>query len=368
VLHVLEATRGGTRTHVLDLLPALAQRGWTCGLAYSSLRNPDFPDDARNLEAQNIATWDVAMRRGPHLEDARALRELISIARRFEPSLIHAHSSKAGLLARLAAPCLRVPVVYTPHCVAFDTSLPRLQKRLARWGEIALAPLTTRFIAVSRSEARALSRVLPVRAGRITLIRNGLDLSSFPLHEGSEHGTAFIIGCFGRLSAQKNQAVLLRALKLLHSAGIESRLLFVGGGEDEARLRDYSRELGLEAGVEWAGEVADARPFYARCDVVALPSRWEGCPYSLLEAMAASRAVVASDLAPLREILSAQPEPSGLLCRARPGEMAQALLLLARDEARRESLGQAARARIESAFTLARMADETARVYDEVSR
>lgn len=317
--------------------------------------------------------WAVAMRRGPHPDDARALSELASIARSFRPSLMHAHSSKAGLLARLAWPLVRAPIVYTPHCVAFDTSLPRAQRRLARWGEAALSPLAARIIAVSQAEARALARVLPAARRRITLIRNGLDLSLFPPVQASQQasqakaGGAFTIGCFGRLSAQKNQAVLLRALALLLRNGLDARLLLVGGGEDEASLRALARALGIEARIEWAGEVADARPLYARCDIIALPSRWEGCPYSLLEAMAASRAVVASDIAPLREILLAPGTQAGVLCQARAQEMAVSLSLLARDPERRQVLGQAARERISASFTLERMVEQTAQVYQEVA-
>jgi glycosyltransferase involved in cell wall biosynthesis len=370
VLHLLEATLGGTRTHVLDLLPALDARGWQCGLAYSSLRNPAFPEDARALEASGVRTWDVPMRRGPHASDARALRELIAVARAFRPRLLHAHSSKAGFLARFVGAALRVPVVYTPHCVAFDTALPHAQRRLARWAEVALSPFSARFIAVSQAEARALSRVMPRAKPRITLIRNGLDLRGFSSHAAGareEDHAALTIGCFGRLSAQKNQSALLRALAMLQRGGFPARLLLVGSGEDEARLRHLARALSLEASLDWAGEVSDARPFYARCDIVALPSRWEGCPYSLLEAMAARRAVVAADIAPLREILGAPGEGLGLLCAPTPEPLARALMELARSPQRRQVLGAAARARIERDFTLERMADETARVYAEVS-
>ena len=372
ILHILEATRGGTRTHLLDLLPALAERGLECGLAYSSERNPDFARDARALEARGVRCWEVAMRRGPHFDDARAVGELARIARGFGPDLIHAHSSKAGFLARLSWPLVRAPIVYTPHCVAFDTSLPRPQRRLARWAEVALSPLAARFIAVSQTEARALERVLPASANRITLIRNGLDLSLFPPPEEQEaparEGSYLTIGCFGRLCAQKNQAVLLHALALLLRGGLQVRLLLVGGGEDEPRLHDLARVLGIAEHIEWAGEVADARPFYARCDVVALPSRWEGCPYSLLEAMASSRAVVASDIAPLREILISGGTKAGVLCSARPELMAHELFKLARDSERRQVLGRAARARIGEAFRLQRMVEQTMRVYAEVTR
>lgn len=367
VLHVLEATRGGTRTHVMDLLPALAARGWSCGLVYSSQRNPDFASDAQILESHGVRTWDVAMRRGPHPDDARAVRDVLAVARAFGPSLLHAHSSKAGFLARLASPLARTRAIYTPHCVAFETGLPHLQRHAARWAEVALSPFTARLIAVSQAELRALRRVLPVAPERITLIRNGVDAALFdgPQVLGSDH-SVLTIGCFGRLCAQKNQALLLRALGLLRADGISARLLLVGGGEDEAMLRQLADALGVASSVQWTGEVEDARPFYGRCDVVAVPSRWEGCPYSLLEAMASRRAIVASDIAPLREILAASGEPAGILCPPNPAAFARAMLVARRFEAR-TSLGNAARARVENLFRLDRMVDETARVYEEVA-
>jgi glycosyltransferase involved in cell wall biosynthesis len=128
--------------------------------------------------------------------------------------------------------------------------------------------------------------------------------------------------------------------------------------------------------------VADALPLYARCDALALPSRWEGCPYSLLEGMAARLPVVAADLFALREILATTPardedgasaspaaaSTCGVLCRAHPREFARALARLKHDAPRRVALGDAARARIESRLTLERMADETVRVYDALGR
>jgi len=395
VLHVLEATWGGTRTHVLDLLPRLQRSGWECGLVYSSRRHAAFVRDAAWLEARGVRTWHVPMARSLHPTlDARALRSFSSIVREFNPALLHAHSSKAGLMTRLQVlgeawgSSTRRPVIYTPHCVAFDTLLPIPQRRAARWVEMALAPLASRFIAVSRAEARALKRVLPIRNSSVRVVPNGLDAPTFDRAAAPRHSLETdarpVIGCFGRLSPQKNQRVLLRALKYLHEDGIAPRLLLVGGGEDEAALRALATQWGLQNFVEWTGDVEDARPFYARCDVVAQPSLWEGCPYSILEAMAARRAILATDLPPLCEMLAAPVDAStwgstctyadtqalacGVLQDANAEKFARALRFLLQNESARRDMGERARQRLESQFSLGQMVRATEAVYEEALR
>ena len=99
LLHLLEAAQGGTRRHVLDLLPRLTQRGFSCGLIYSSRRYPAFVHDAARLETLGVQTWDVAMARGfDPLTDARALRLIGARIDEFAPDLLHSHSSKAGII------------------------------------------------------------------------------------------------------------------------------------------------------------------------------------------------------------------------------------------------------------------------------
>ena len=368
LLHLLEAAQGGTRRHVLDLLPRLAKRGFQCGLIYSSRRYPAFVHDAAHLESLGVKTWEVPMARGfDPLTDTRALRLIAARIAEFEPDLLHSHSSKAGMLGRMAAFAKGVPAVYTPHCIAFDTQLPVRQRRAARLVETALAPLTAHYIAVSHAECRAIARLSSVAKAHISVVHNGLDLPACDALFQSEITTQKpndgpTIGCFGRLTAQKNQAVLVRALKLLR-AEIPARLLLVGGGEDEAQLRSLACALKVESFIEWTGELEEARPLLNRCDIVAQPSRWEGCPYSILEAMAAQRALVVSPLPALRELLSNQET---MFARATPQDFAAACAELWRDEACREEIAHCARARIKRDFRLRDMVEKIARVYREL--
>ena len=136
---------------------------------------------------------------------------------------------------------------------------------------------------------------------------------------------------------------------------IPARLLLVGGGEDEAELRRLACALKLEQFIEWTGELEEARPLLGRCDIVAQPSRWEGCPYSILEAMAAGRALVVSPLPALRELLSNQ---EAVFAHATPHDFATACAALWRDDTCRAEVARCARARIERDFRLDAMVEK----------
>ncbi len=367
LLHLLEAAQGGTRRHVLDLLPRLARRGFQCGLIYSSRRYPAFVHDAAHLESLGVKTWDVPMARGfDPITDARALKNIAACIREFEPDLLHSHSSKAGLLGRIAAFAQRVPAVYTPHCIAFDTQLPMRQRRAARLVETMLSPLTAHYIAVSHAERRAIARLSNIAKQRVSVVNNGIDLPALDAllqnNQQQKINDGPIIGCFGRLTPQKNQVVLIRALAVLRQE-MPARLLLVGGGEDEAQLRRLACVLKMEPFIEWTGELEEARPLLNRCDIVAQPSRWEGCPYSILEAMAAQRALVVSPLPPLRELLSNE---EAIFARATPYHFASACAELWRDETCRDEIARCARARIERDFRLRDMVEKTTHVYREL--
>src|SRR5205823_5015562 len=154
------------------------------------------------------------------------------------------------------------------HCLAFDTGLPNAERRVARVVERLLAPLTSRFIAVSRHERRIMLRAGLCPPARANVIYNGIDLNEFAALQIEHQSTTspphqLTEGCFGRLTRQKNQAALVRALPRLHQASPQARLLLVGGGEDEPELRALAERLRVAEAIEWAGELVEARPHYA---------------------------------------------------------------------------------------------------------
>jgi glycosyltransferase involved in cell wall biosynthesis len=365
ILHILEATGGGTRRHVLDLLPQLQQRRVSCSLLYSPLRNPHFRDDAAQLHKHGIATHEIAMGHGYQRGgDATALTAVYAHLKTYEYDLIHCHSSNAGLLGRLANLLLPRPrpIIYTPHYIALAAGLPPLQRRAARWFEKFLAPHTTHYIAVSHHERSVFKRANLLRNDNATVIHNGVDVTAFETSR-LESATRPTIGCFGRLTPQKNQQLLIRLLPLLQREFPAIQLRLVGDGENETALRELAHTLGCEEQIAFRTDQRDAWPNFGGCDVVALPSRWEGCSYALLEAMACGKAIVASNRGGNPEVLG----KTGLLLPVHePDQWHQAISQLLNDTHRRHELGTSARERVSQHFRLGIMVAKTLQVYQRV--
>lgn len=364
VLHILEATSGGTRQHILDLLPALQARGISNSLIYSPSRNAAFREDAAWLESKNCQTHEIAMGHSwQRAGDFKALRKLHAHLKNHRYDIIHCHSSNAGLMGRLAnwRQPQNIPLVYTPHYIAFAAGLPIPQRRLARWLEKLLAPQTDFFIAVSQHEYSVLQRAQLLRNHNADVIYNGVDERQFSTEFSASE--FFTIGCFGRLTAQKNQSLLVRALPIIAREIPNVRLRLVGDGEDASTLRELAAKHKVEDLIQWRGEMRDAKAEYPACDIVAQPSRWEGCSYALLEAAASGKAILASDVGGNREVVGA----AGVLRPSRDANLwAQNIVSLARDRSRREALGHAARARAASQFRLETMIEKTIAVYERV--
>jgi glycosyltransferase involved in cell wall biosynthesis len=249
-------------------------------------------------------------------------------------------------------------LVYTPHYVAFAAGIPRAQRRVALYLEKLLAPQTAHFIAVSQHEESVLRRVLKIEASRASVIYNGVDDEA---QEAENRPTeTFVIGCFGRLTMQKNQGLLIRALPLVLKEVPEARLKLVGSGENGSTLRALAMRLNCDNRVDFTGEISDPYAEYSGCDLIAQPSRWEGCSYAILEAMSARRAIVASTAGGTPEVVG----NAGVLLPAHDERVwAKQIIALARDAKRREILGARARQRVRKYFGLEEMVEKTLAIY-----
>ena len=156
VLHVMEATIGGTRRHLVDVARGQHQAGLEVHLAVATTRDPDFPADLQALEAQGVRVTRLPMVRPVRpWRDWRDYRSLVRLLREWQPDIVHTHSSKAGVLGRRASLVAGVGArVHTPHTFAFlfEELFGALTRRLYRSVESHLARRTDRIIAVSESE------------------------------------------------------------------------------------------------------------------------------------------------------------------------------------------------------------------------
>jgi glycosyltransferase involved in cell wall biosynthesis len=375
VCHVIEATIGGTRRHIVDLSRAQARRGHEVTLISSALRDPGYREDLALLAAEGVRCVDLPMTRSirPH-RDLAHLARLVGLLRELRPVLLHTHSSKAGVLGRLAAREVGLDAtVHTPHTFAFlfaDMFGP-LRRGLYRGLEQQLAGSTARVVAVSTSEARTIRASGVVPPERLRVVPNGIDPAPWRAarpYARAELGVAEgapLVLVAGLLNVAKGQDLALRALARPELAGVE--LLLAGHGEMLDELRALALELGVERRARFLGWRDDLPRLMAGADALLLPSRWEGLPYVVLQAFAAGVPVAAARVDGALELV--EEGRTGALADVGdvPGLAAALARVLALGPAGRAELGRAGAERVEAGYTVERMAQGMDAVYREVA-
>ena len=378
VLLVMECTIGGTRLHLNQLALGLPRDRFEVAVVASAERDPTFREDLARMRAAGVNAIELPMVRaveaGRDLEHQKRLREIV---RDGAYDLVHSHSSKAGALARMASIRERVGKrVHTPHTFAFafagGFSAP---KRAVFYGvELSLGRATHRLICVSRSEGEQAAKLRVVPADRIRVVENGIDPAPFlaaPSRRearaalGLEAG-ARLVAIVALVNPAKGQLEAVEALALVPEAK-RPTLLLVGGVSDpetSAQLDAAIAARGVAGSVRRLGHRSDVAAWLAASDLVLVPSRWEGMPYALLEAMASSRAVLATATNGSKDAV-VDGATGRLVDVGDAAAMARALEEMLADGARLEAMGAAGRARVLERFTVASMLERTAAVYEE---
>lgn len=290
------------------------------------------------------------------------------LLRDFQPALIHSHTFPANLFARILRLTGAAPrVVSTIH----NISEGGWQRALAYRITDGLCIHTT---AVSHAVAQRYAKIGAVPPGKCSVIHNGIDLSQFShdagersrLREQFHAGDSFVWLAAGRITAAKDYPNLLRAFAVACAAEAQTQLWIAGGAQhDEDReLRTLAAQLGIEDRVRWLGLRDDMAEMLAAADAFVLSSAWEGMPLVIGEAMSMQKAIVATDVGGVRELVG----DTGLIVP--PGNssaLAQALLrVIRRSLYERHARGIAARERIRQHFDINAKVDEWEALYSRL--
>lgn len=374
VLHLAQPVEGGVARVVTDLAGAQVRAGLRVVVGC-----PGNTPLARAAAAVGATTLHWPASREPGPRTAAEVRRAGRLIRQAGPDLVHAHSAKAGLAARLALRG-RLPTVYQPHAWSFEAAGGRTARAARSWEQYA-ARWADRVLCVS--EAERFTGVRNGVPGRWAVVRNGVDTDRFtapppsaPAHETRRlacrarlaalrgvPSAAPLVVCVGRLCEQKGQRTLLGAWPRLAARMPGVRLALVGDGPDRERLRRLAPH-----GTVFAGDSDEVDRWYAAADVVVLPSRWEGMALTPLEAMACGRPVVVSDVDGARELLPPGQEDA---CLVPPGDadaLADALFHLVRDPHLRTHLGEVAMKHVRAEFDVRSTTEAVLRMYRELLR
>lgn len=364
VLHIQKvAGLAGSEKHLLTLLPGLAGRGIRPEMLVLA-DGEDRPEPfVEAMRAAGVPTRVVSMR-----GDADPLLpfRVRSEVRRGRYDLVHTHLLHADLYGRVGARMAGVPVVSSYHC---DDPFHLI--RGVRQMDALSARACSRIICISGAVKDFVHREIGVPGRLLTIVRYGMEPG--PAGPGREAMRAElgiapnepVIGIVGRLNEQKGHVYLFEAFRRVLASHPRALLLVAGDGPLREELERLAGELGITERTRFLGFRSDA-PFLVHAfDVAAVPSLYEGFGLVLLEAMAAGRPLVASEVSAIPEIVL--DGETGLLAPPRDAEaLAAALDALLSDPERAARMGAAGRARLLSEFTVGRMVDATADVYRSV--
>ena len=304
------------------------------------------------------------------IQDLLAFLHLLRIIRKKRPHIVHANSTKAGFLGRLAARLAGVPIVlFTAHGFFLYEPFWGPEKRFAyTLIEWLGARLSDCIIAVCEADRQKIIERNIASPDSIFVVHNGLECNhSAPAwdsrrfeQDSSEKGK--IVGTVANFYPIKGLRYFIEGAALVKQIMPEVRFAIVGDGEQRVELRTLARRLDLDPEMLFLGHRDDVLELLSLFNVFVLPSVTEGLPFALLEAMAAAKPVVATAVGGVPELI--MDGQTGLLVPPRdPQALAEAIISLLRDPERAKAMGMAARQRVLSHFTVDRMIIKTEQIY-----
>jgi glycosyltransferase involved in cell wall biosynthesis len=318
------------------------------------------------LEALEVPVHVVDLER--RLVRPGAIGELARLLRRLSADIVQSHGARSNFYARLAGARAGVPVLCTVHNSLRDYPVRAARRALYLAMDRLTLPLAAGILCVAAGLAREYGR-------RARVIPNGVDLAEFDpaavsgpaTRQALGLGAGPVVGFVGRLTEQKDPLAFVRAVAAVAADVPGLQALVVGDGPLRPALLAEAARCGVAGAFRLAGVRRDVPALLAAMDVLLLPSRSEGFPFAVLEAMAMERAVVATAVNGVPELV--EDGVTGVVVP--PGDapaLARAAGALLADGPRARALGRAARRRVAERFTVERMVAETEQLYRELAR
>lgn len=292
ILLCLEATEGGALKHIIYLATKLDREKFDITVCLSTLRSPQIFPAIATLKNLGIAVVEIQMVRNiSPVPDLLAFLKIFFLLGRERFGIVHAHSSKAGALFRVAAWCFNTPmIVYTPHCFYFQGK-KGLKRNLFILLEKVLARTTHAIIVSKNEEKEAIAAGLCDRR-KLYNINNAIDVAEYGHVPGKEeirtrYGIpvdAIVIGMVGRLEKQKNPALFVHLAKEIHNRHNNTFFILSGHGRLKDDIHRLIRSYRMEDRIMLTGHIEEIRQIYSVLDIYLSTSLWEGQPYSILEA------------------------------------------------------------------------------------
>lgn len=367
ILHVVASLQGGAAHHVLHLAQGFLERGYQVAIA--------APGDNSALESaiedQRIPFYRIPLNHPLPLKSIFILKRLLER----EPwTHIHVHGHRAALLARMVCRLVSKPpwLIYTVHGYhplhypnpVFRWIVNTLERFFSRW--------TNWYICVSESTRNDLAFTIPSALRRCSVVENAIPIPDWSEEERGRKRDeirnlyqippkAFLIGMVGRLQWQKSIDRLLLSIQILRERYDDLFILIVGDGPLRQDLESLADTLSIRDICRFAGHQSHPSDFYPAMDLFVLTSLWEGLPLTILEAWSVGTPVAATDVPGSRDMI--RDGINGFLAENSVEGIVKAIEAFRSQPSRIDAIRQNALQEIARRFTLARMVEQTEKIY-----
>ena len=358
-------TVGGAEMHLLSLAKHLNKDKYDLTLAYLIER----PDDARLLKEDFIKTGiKVVDLEAKSRFDPAPIPKIRKLIKDYNFDIVHTHLFQSEIFARVATILNSHPIfITTYHCTEEFLQNPF-------WARVAKFSIRKfdQVIVISDAVRRYLMEKVGVNEGKIKRIYYGLEAKDGVCNGGEDIKSRCrigkddpVIGMIARYAPQKGHKDLLDAMRLVLKKIPETRLFLAGHDEKRIRssLENHAEQLGVREKVIFSEFRSDVYNLLQQFDLFVLSSLWEGFGLVLLEAMATEKAIVATNVGPIPEIVI--DGKTGFLVPPKdPNAMAEKIVFLLKNKKMAEEMGKNGKRRLEKYFTIEKMIRETEAVYD----
>lgn len=368
ILHVAQAA-GGVDRYIRMLLKYLDKEKFENILVCSQ----DFhAEDYRGL----IGYFEqIEMTRAIGGNDLKAIKEVRTLIKKYNPDIVYAHSSKAGAIARVADIGLKNHCLYNPHGWAFNMRCSAKKKAIYTAIEKIAAPFCDKIICISDAEKQSALDKKICREDKLQVIFNGVDIEAY---ENGIHGTvkrkdlnipedAFVVGMVGRISPQKAPDIFIKMAKHVKDKVSNAHFIIVGNGDQEAEIQKYAKDNNFLDSLHITGWVDNPMSYVELFDVACLLSRWEGFGLVLPEYMMARKPIVASRVDAIPNIIC--DGENGLLVEMDDvvGASTAVLKLYLNNNLKSKLIDEGLKT-VYKKFDVQRMTRETEKLFEEVTR
>ncbi len=359
---------GGAQKHLISLIRSLDKNRYNLFLI--TAKEGSLVNDALSLNGLTVYQSRFLERPINIIKDALAFFEIYKVIKKQHIKVVHTHSSKAGIIGRLAARFAGAEVIiHTVHGWSFNDYQPNLSRQVYIWLEKTCAALCDGIIVVSAIDRQRGERHKIGRQDQYQLIHYGINRDEFKLKDErirNELGLSAndqVVGMISCFKPQKAVQDFVKLASLITKSLPATKFLLIGDGELRAKTEALISRYGLNDRFILTGWRRDIPRLLSAIDVFALTSLWEGMPISVLEAMASGVVVVATDTGGIREIVY-EGKTGFLVSPHDMDKMSEKIVMLLQSDQTRRAIAKAAQTSLEGDFTIESMGRQTECLYN----